>query len=91
MAGYEMDVPEYPHRMTYRVVGGFHLPYDVSKTPEEKKSSPQRLEQLILAGEQASITFRVLPVDIQQLYVKQFAMLLAEIEKLRLKLPKEKV
>jgi phosphoenolpyruvate synthase/pyruvate phosphate dikinase len=63
---------------------------DVSKTREEKAIDAGRLERLIEAGEQASATFRVLPVDIQQAYVKQFAMLLAETEKLKLQLPKEK-
>ena len=58
---------------------------DVSKTLKETKQSrsQDRLQSLILAGEQAHMTLRVLPEEVQNEYAKQFKMLADEVEKLK--------
>lgn len=63
------------------IVGGFKMP-DVSKTREELKLNPERLQKLAEAELQARETLSILPDKIQQAYRKQLKMLSDEVDRL---------
>lgn len=56
--------------------------HDVSKTKDELKLDPRRLEKLIQACGQAYATLQVLEDTVQEAYAKHYQLMVNEIDKL---------